>query len=249
MTGRRFASRFPRDTRGLAGALIAAAVLVAGALPMAGAAGRVTYRVGEAPPAEAGRLLPLYRGTRTRVTVERPSVERCDRVEPGAGVSVPGGRLERAPGRLAFEAVVDAGAPLGSRDLKLRYAIELAGPEVVPARVLRGGLVEGVEPRRVVSGRPVVLTFSGRDLGDSAAAVFVRPSPFNPDRLVLVRMGTGAAECRLAASWGFVYSGAGMPDFVVFDKRYRRWGWAGVRAAGFFDPYWRVDDRSAFYER
>ena len=167
MTGRRFASRFPRDTRGLAGALIAAAVLVAGALPMAGAAGRVTYRVGEAPPAEAGRLLPLYRGTRTRVTVERPSVERCDRVEPGAGVSVPGGRLERAPGRLAFEAVVDAGAPLGSRDLKLRYAIELAGPEVVPARVLRGGLVEGVEPRRVVSGRPVVLTFSGRDLGNA----------------------------------------------------------------------------------
>ncbi|MFO7651981.1 MAG: alpha/beta hydrolase-fold protein, partial [bacterium] len=81
--------------------------------------------------------------------------------------------------------------------------------------------IAGDLPCRVRAGR---LEFSGRDLGDSAAAVFVRPSPFNPDRLVLVRMGTGAAECRLAASWGFVYSGAGMPDFVVFDKRYRRWG-------------------------
>lgn len=101
-------------------------------------------------------------------------------------------------------------------------------------------------PCRIRAGR---LEFAGRDLGDSAAAVFVRPSPFNPERLLLVRMGTDAATVRLAANWGFAYSGAGAPDFIVFDRRWRQRGWAGVRAAGLFDSHWRVDSRSSFFER
>lgn len=120
--------------------------------------------------------------------------------------------------------------------------------------VLFGGPAENTVAQRIAADLPCRvragrLELAGRDLGDSAAAVFVRPSPFNPDRLVLVRMGTDPAATRLAASWGFVYSGAGAPDFVVFDRRWRRQAWAGVRAAGFFDPYWRVDDRSSFFER
>lgn len=160
MTPRRLAARSSRT-------LVGAGALLALALPTVGATGRVTYRVGEAAPVDASRFLPLYRGATMRVVVERPSVERCDRVELGDGVNVPGGRLERAPGRLSFDALVDAGAPLGPRELKVRYAIELAGPEVTPARVLRGGLVEAVEPRRAVAGRPVVLAFTGRDLGNA----------------------------------------------------------------------------------
>jgi dienelactone hydrolase len=126
--------------------------------------------------------------------------------------------------------------------LRARNVVLFGGPDQnAVARRIASDL-----PCRVRSGR---LEFTGRDLGDSAAAVFVRPSPFNPQRLVLVRMGTDPAATRLAATWGFVYSGAGAPDFIVFDRRWRRYGWAGVRAAGLFDSYWQVDERSSFFER
>lgn len=149
-------------------ALLAVAVVLAVAAPPTdGALGRVTYRVGEGRPTEASRLLPLYRGTRTTITVHGPGVEKCERVELGAAVSVRHGHGASTPDRLGFEAVTDAAAPLGARELKLRYPIELAGPEVFPARVLRGGVVEAVAPRRVEAGRPVVLAFTGRDLGNA----------------------------------------------------------------------------------
>lgn len=144
-----------------------AALLATVALPTHGTPGKVTYRVGGGAPADAQRLLPLYRGTRTTVTVEGPGVERCERVELGDGVSVPAERLARTTGRLGFEAHTAAHAPLGPRELKLRFAIELAGPEVFPARVLRGGRVDAVSPRRAEAGRSVVLTFTGRDLGNA----------------------------------------------------------------------------------
>ena len=79
--------------------------------------------------------------------------------------------------------------------------------------------------------------------------VLIYPNPLNPQRLVLVRLGTDAEHTRLAAFWGVVSSSAGIPDFVVFDKRVRRYGWAGVRAAGFFGPDWQLDPGSTFLER
>lgn len=156
-----------RSTRTRSKGPLLAALLATVALPTNGTPGRVTYRIGGGAPAEAQRLLPLYRGTRTAVTVEGPGVEKCGRVELGDGVSVPAERLARTTGRLGFEALTAAAAPLGPRELRLRFAIELAGPEVFPARVLRGGRVDAVSPRRAEAGRSVVLTFTGRDLGNA----------------------------------------------------------------------------------
>lgn len=150
-----------------AGRALLALILAAAALPTRGTPTRVTYRIGNGPSADAQRLLPLYRGTRSAVIVEGPGVERCERVELGGGVIAPPERLARKPGRLGFETVTAPSALLGPRELRLRFAIELAGPEVFPARVLRGGLVEAVSPRRVEAGRPVVLAFTGRDLGNA----------------------------------------------------------------------------------
>lgn len=120
--------------------------------------------------------------------------------------------------------------------------------------VLYGGPKENLVSRRIAPGLPVQtrngsLFLDGRDLGDSLAAIFVYPNPLNPDRMVLVRMGTDDEQTRLSSFWGLVGSGTGIPDFVVFDRRVRRYGWAGVRAAGFFGPDWKLDPGSAFIER
>jgi hypothetical protein len=84
-----------------------------------------------------------------------------------------------------------------------------------------------------------------KDLGDSLAAFIVYPNPLNPEKLVLVRMGTDAEALGLSAFFGT--TGAfGLPDFVVFDRSVRRYGWAGVRAAGFFDSDWKLDPASMY---
>jgi hypothetical protein len=87
-----------------------------------------------------------------------------------------------------------------------------------------------------------------RNLGDSLAALFVYPNPLNPDRLVLVRMGTDSDYTRLSLFWNVASSGAGIPDFMLFDRSVRRFGWAGVRAAGFFGPDWTLDERSMYVQ-
>jgi pimeloyl-ACP methyl ester carboxylesterase len=117
--------------------------------------------------------------------------------------------------------------------------------------VLYGGPAENVVTRRIGDRLPLRvragrMTLGNKDLGDSLAAMFVYPNPLNRDRLVLVRMGTDADNTRLSLFWGVASSGAGIPDFMVFDRSVRRYGWTGVRAAGFFGPDWNIDLASTF---
>ncbi|MEO0082462.1 MAG: prolyl oligopeptidase family serine peptidase, partial [candidate division WOR-3 bacterium] len=119
--------------------------------------------------------------------------------------------------------------------------------------VLYGGPGENSYTRRISPGLPIRVSegqmfLDDRKLGSSLACLFVFPNPDNPDRLVLVRMGTDPASTRLSMFWGLVYSGAGVPDFMVWDTGVRRLGWAGVRAAGFFDPFWRLDPVSTWIQ-
>jgi poly(3-hydroxybutyrate) depolymerase len=101
-------------------------------------------------------------------------------------------------------------------------------------------------PIRIRVGR---LTLGDHDLGDSLAAMFVYPNPLNHDRFVLVRMGTDAGATRLSLFWGVASSGTGVPDFMVFDGSVRRYGWSGVRAAGFFGPDWNIDPQSMYLKQ
>jgi hypothetical protein len=117
--------------------------------------------------------------------------------------------------------------------------------------VLLGGPNENSVTRRAQAGLPVQVRqgrmyLGGDELGDSLAALSVFPSPFNPERLVLVRMGTDADNTRLSLFWGIASSSTGIPDFVIFDQAVRRYGWAGVRAAGFFDSNWSLSPSSAY---
>jgi len=117
--------------------------------------------------------------------------------------------------------------------------------------VLYGGPRENSITRRITDRLPIRIrdrrmTLGTHDLGDSLAAMFVYPNPLNENRLVLVRMGTDPEDTRLSLFWGVASSGAGIPDFMVFDRSVRRYGWAGVRAAGFFGPDWDIDSSSTY---
>ncbi|MFO7676117.1 MAG: prolyl oligopeptidase family serine peptidase [bacterium] len=117
--------------------------------------------------------------------------------------------------------------------------------------VLLGGADANAVTRRLAGRLPIgardgELFLGDRRLGPDLAAMFVYPDPDDPARLVLVRLGTDAEHTRLANFWGLVHSGAGIPDFIVFDRSVRRLGWGGVRAAGFFDPDWRFDPASSW---
>jgi dienelactone hydrolase len=98
-------------------------------------------------------------------------------------------------------------------------------------------------PIRMVDGRFRLAAqwLDDRPAGDRAtAAEFVYPNPLNPERLVVVHEGTGTEGLRLSTFFGVLHSAAGLPDYLIFDDTVRKSGWAGVRAAGFFDSAWRL---------
>jgi len=117
--------------------------------------------------------------------------------------------------------------------------------------VLYGGANENSVTKRIADRLPIRvkegrMSLGESDLGDSLAAMLVYPNPLNQDRLVLVRMGTDPDNTRLSTFWGVASSGSGIPDFLVFDRSVRRYGWTGVRAAGFFGPDWNLDPASMY---
>ena len=85
--------------------------------------------------------------------------------------------------------------------------------------------------------------------GESVAVILTYPNPLNPEKLTLVRMGTDPQSTKLSFFFGVIGSGTAVPDFLIFDRRVRRYGWAGVRAAGFFDPDWNFDLKTTSFGR
>jgi hypothetical protein len=97
--------------------------------------------------------------------------------------------------------------------------------------------------------------------GEDLTYKFVFPLPSSPAmndlsddvlhswRLILIEGGTSLkARKRLPAMMG-IYSGAGFPDWMVWDDQVKLDGMAGVLAMGFFDLDWQVDpDLSYFNE-
>jgi hypothetical protein len=79
--------------------------------------------------------------------------------------------------------------------------------------------------------------------GEDLACKFVYPNPLNPERLILAEWATWDSldGMRLAGGLNCMYSGSGLPDFLVYDKSVRLTGYAGVYAAGFFDNNWKLN--------
>lgn len=79
---------------------------------------------------------------------------------------------------------------------------------------------------------------AARVAGPSLAVRFACPSPIDPSTGALVEIvgGTDLEGLLLATASNPCGSGTGLPDFVVYDAAARTLGWAGLRAAGFWDP-------------
>ena len=85
--------------------------------------------------------------------------------------------------------------------------------------------------------------------GDGIAVEFVYPNPANPRKLIFVHEGVGLDGMKLSTFFTAIYSGAGLPDFIIFDGEVKYKAWGGVRCAGFFDSKWQIDEKSYYLQK
>jgi hypothetical protein len=120
--------------------------------------------------------------------------------------------------------------------------------------ILFGGPEENSVVERIQRDLPIRNIGGEIDLGGKkvagagTAACFVYPNPLDPDKLVTVYMGSDKEGQELSTFFRSVYSGSGLPDFVIFDGTVRSLGWGGMIAAGFFDSRWRLDRDLCYFK-
>jgi pimeloyl-ACP methyl ester carboxylesterase len=101
--------------------------------------------------------------------------------------------------------------------------------------------ISGDLPIRIENGK---LLFGEKEIpGDNVAAEFIYPNPANPDKFVFVHLGVDSSGLKLSTFFTTLYSGAGLPDFVIFDDKVKSKDWGGVICAGFFDCNWQLDEK------
>lgn len=81
---------------------------------------------------------------------------------------------------------------------------------------------------------------------DSLCLMQIYPNPHSKNKFVLLYSASNQDMEQFCGLFSTLYSSAGLPDFLVWDKRALNFGWAGVVAAGFFDSHWRLDENSMF---
>jgi hypothetical protein len=53
--------------------------------------------------------------------------------------------------------------------------------------------------------------------------------------------GTNEKGQKLSDRFGTLYSGAGLPDFLILGNEVKQKGWGGIRAGGFFSNQWQLE--------
>jgi hypothetical protein len=104
-------------------------------------------------------------------------------------------------------------------------------------------LLERIAPRLPIHvDREGVLIGEARVTGSPLAVRFACPSPpaVSGNGLVEIVAGTDMEGLVLATVSNPCGSGTGLPDFVVYDASVRTLGWAGLRAAGYWEPEGRL---------
>lgn len=100
-------------------------------------------------------------------------------------------------------------------------------------------------PLHIEEGRVIV----DRDtIRGDLCLVEICPNPLNPEKFVLLYSATTRPAEKLIGLFSTLYAGAGLPDFLVYDKSALKYGWGGVRAAGFFDKNWKFDSKLSYIE-
>lgn len=96
-------------------------------------------------------------------------------------------------------------------------------------------------PIRLLDGQ-VQLNISGiKRLYGDLGIIFLYPNPLNPKKFILLYEGTTEKGQKLSDRFGTLYSGAGLPDFLILGEEVKQKGWGGVKAAGFFSNQWKLE--------
>jgi pimeloyl-ACP methyl ester carboxylesterase len=70
--------------------------------------------------------------------------------------------------------------------------------------------------------------------------VHLYPNPLNQEKFVLFYAATSREAEKLMGFFTPLFSGSGLPDFIIYDASVLLYGWGGVIATGFYDREWRV---------
>jgi pimeloyl-ACP methyl ester carboxylesterase len=81
---------------------------------------------------------------------------------------------------------------------------------------------------------------------DDVAFQMIYPNPLNPEKYVVIKGGTSPKGEELSGLFNVIYSGSGLPDFIIYDETVKEKGWAAIIAAGFFDVNWKFDNSLAY---
>ena len=85
--------------------------------------------------------------------------------------------------------------------------------------------------------------------GDSLCLMEIYPNPHHRGKFVLLYSATNPGMEKYTGLFSTLYSSAGLPDFIIWDKSARNYGWAGVVCAGFFDKNWRLDKNLMYLKK
>ncbi|MCX6645656.1 MAG: hypothetical protein NTY09_04770, partial [bacterium] len=114
--------------------------------------------------------------------------------------------------------------------------------------ILIGGPDSNLLSAQFADSFPIRMEDDGIWLGDqwieggNLACQFVYPRPnFQEGSLVHCIWGNSLEGMRLSGGLTCLYSGSNLPDFLIYDDDVRMMGYAGVKAAGFFDNQWGLN--------
>lgn len=120
----------------------------------------------------------------------------------------------------------------------------LVTPEILTTKnlIIFGDMESNSILKRYSSRLPITLKKGilkfGKKKYMGANAKYVYPSPVNKDGLWQINLGSP----EMLQAFPIIYSGNGLPDFIVYDKTAREFGWGGILEAGFFDNNWRLPE-------
>lgn len=147
----------------------------------------------------ASYVSSLVAGKTMTVLIKGQYVDLATRVEiSGSGVDPSiSSRQGGSNSYVVVRFVVDDGAALGQRTVKLRYAVEVNGPDVFNVKIVRGGTVQRIEQRNAAGtlaaansvpvNQRVRVVFTGNRIGNAklrSAAYFRNPQTISCNETV-----------------------------------------------------------------
>lgn len=122
-----------------------------------------------------------------------------------------------------------------------RYNLILFGSpktNAVTAKIMKDLPISIKNDRLIIDGQEIEK--------DDVAFQMIYPNPLNPEKYIVIKGGTSPKAEELSGLFNVIYSGSGLPDFIIYDETVKEKGWAAIIAAGFFDVNWKFDNSLAY---